>query len=261
MTKAHGDQEVVIAIFPIAATIDQILLAPATKAAGVKRFVPTVFAPVAPPKGVFTLRDTKEDVLNHIRRLHLSYTIIDVGWWNQLTLPRLPSGCIDKLVSGLGGRIPGDGNVLSAFTHDRDVGQYDTRAVLDPRALDKFVFIYSEQLTMNQVYDKLEKVSCETVPRNYIPEQELAAKLAELKDITIRDNDFLPKAVYEYQYSWGVKGDNNVQNAEYLESWKSNGAKDHHSNIAHSSRNLATATFSCTEAIPPDHIMTSPVQM
>jgi len=110
----------------------------------------------------------KEDVLNHLRRLHLPYTIIDVGWWYQLTLPKLPSGRIDKAVSGLGEHIPGDGNVLSAFTHNRDVGQYVARATLDPRTLNKFVFVYSEMLTMNQVWDTLEAVSGETVPRKYV---------------------------------------------------------------------------------------------
>ncbi|THW11811.1 isoflavone reductase [Aureobasidium pullulans] len=216
MIQALEGQEVVIAILPIAATIDQIPLATAAKKAGVKRFIPTMFAPVAPPKGLSTLRDTKEDVLNHIRRLQLPYTIIDVGWWYQLTLPKLPSGRIDKAVSGLAERIPGDGNVLSAFTHNRDVGRYVVRATLDPRTLNKFVFIYSEMLTMNQVYDQLEKLSGETLPRNHISGDELLANLAQLKDVGIRDDNFLQKAVYEYQYSWGVRGDNNIHNAEYL---------------------------------------------
>jgi len=47
-------------------------------------------------------------------------------------------------------------------------------------------------------------------------EQELLSNLAEMKDVTIRDDNFLPKAVYEYQYSWGVRGDNNDENAKYL---------------------------------------------
>lgn len=80
----------------------------------------------------------------------------------------MPSGRIDNAVSGLAERIPGDGNVLSAFTHNRDVGQYVARATLDPRTLNKFVFVYSEMLTMNQVYDILEEVSGETVPREYV---------------------------------------------------------------------------------------------
>lgn len=49
-----------------------------------------------------------------------------------------------------------------------------------------------------------------------ISEDELLANLAQLKDVGIRDDNFLQKAAYEYQYSWGVRGDNNIHNAEYL---------------------------------------------
>ena len=72
MTKALEGQEVVIAILPIAATIDQIPLATAAKKAGVKRFIPTMFAPVAPPKGLSTLRDT---VSSHKGLLHHDQTL------------------------------------------------------------------------------------------------------------------------------------------------------------------------------------------
>jgi hypothetical protein len=50
-------QDVVIAAISIPATMRQISLANAAKAANVKRFVPCFFAPVAAPKGVVDLRD------------------------------------------------------------------------------------------------------------------------------------------------------------------------------------------------------------
>lgn len=50
-------QDVVIAAISIPATMKQISLANAAKAAHVKRFVPCFFAPVAAPKGVVDLRD------------------------------------------------------------------------------------------------------------------------------------------------------------------------------------------------------------
>jgi len=65
MTEALKGQDTVIAILPIAATIDQIALATAAKAAGVQRFIPTMFAPVAPPKGLSTLRDTVSEITQH----------------------------------------------------------------------------------------------------------------------------------------------------------------------------------------------------
>lgn len=59
---------------------EQIPLATAAKEAGVKLFVPCAFMS-AMPVGVHVLRDQKEEVYNHIKRLHLPYVIIDVGWW------------------------------------------------------------------------------------------------------------------------------------------------------------------------------------
>lgn len=64
---------------------EQIPLATAAKTAGVKRFVPCAFI-TAMPVGVHMLRDVKEEVYNHTKRLGLPYTIIDVGWWYQISV-------------------------------------------------------------------------------------------------------------------------------------------------------------------------------
>jgi len=56
--KALAGQEVVIPAISIPATGQQIPLATAAKLAGVKRFLPCFYAPVAPPKGAVALRDT-----------------------------------------------------------------------------------------------------------------------------------------------------------------------------------------------------------
>lgn len=56
--KSLAGQDVVVAAISIPATGEQIPLATAAKLAGVKRFMPCFFAPVAPPKGAVTLRDT-----------------------------------------------------------------------------------------------------------------------------------------------------------------------------------------------------------
>jgi hypothetical protein len=73
-------QDVVIAAISIPATMRQISLANAVKVTGVKRFVPCFFAPVATPEGLVDLRGKVGN---------LPYTIIDVGWWFQFSLPML----------------------------------------------------------------------------------------------------------------------------------------------------------------------------
>lgn len=107
-------------------------------------------------------------MLNHIKKIHLPYTVVDIGWWFQITLPRLPSGRIDFAYSGMADAIPGDGAKPSAFSDNRDVGKFVARAIVDPRTLNQQVFFFSEMLTLNQVYDLLERLSGESIPRKYV---------------------------------------------------------------------------------------------
>ncbi|EOD51479.1 putative isoflavone reductase family protein [Neofusicoccum parvum UCRNP2] len=67
-------------------------LATAAKEAGVKRFVPCAWITVAPAGGVMVTRDHKEDVYNHIKKLHLPFTVIDVGFWHQVSFPPVSYG-------------------------------------------------------------------------------------------------------------------------------------------------------------------------
>ncbi|KAF4967875.1 hypothetical protein FSARC_4642, partial [Fusarium sarcochroum] len=160
--------DVVIACVNPIGMLAQIPLSNACKTAGVKRFVPCFFATIAPPKGILRLREIKEDVLNHVKKIYLPYTVIDVGWWYQLTLPRLPSGRNTYAHSGAPDGIAGDGNVPSALTDLRDVGKYVARIVADPRTLNQLVFAYNELSTQNQVYDMIEGLAGEKIERNHI---------------------------------------------------------------------------------------------
>lgn len=113
----------------------------------------------------------KEDLLNHIKKIHLPFTVVDVGWWYQVNLPKLPSGRIDYAAMETADGIAGDGNVPFALTDVRDVGNYVVRIIADPRTLNRMVFAYNEVMTQNQVYDLLEALSGETLERKYVSEQ------------------------------------------------------------------------------------------
>jgi hypothetical protein len=58
IAKSLEGQDVLLPAISIPATGSQIPLATAAKLAGIKRFMPTFYAPVAPPKGAVALRDT-----------------------------------------------------------------------------------------------------------------------------------------------------------------------------------------------------------
>lgn len=70
----------------------------------------------------------------HIKKLFLPYTVIDVGYWYQLSCPRLPSGRIDYATfPGMNASLHGDGEALNILTDLRDVGHFVARIVYDER--------------------------------------------------------------------------------------------------------------------------------
>lgn len=61
-------------IFSIWTHQDQMNLISASKKAGVGRIVPGCWGPVVPPMGVLTMRDEKEEIINHTKKIKLPYT-------------------------------------------------------------------------------------------------------------------------------------------------------------------------------------------
>ncbi|KAF0635208.1 hypothetical protein FPSE5266_12219 [Fusarium pseudograminearum] len=206
------DQLKGIEVLIVCCLLDEIVLASVAKKAGVKRYIPCFYAAVM-PRGVQSLRDNKEIILDHIQRLHLPYTVIDVGWWYQISLPRLPSGRIDRNLFLYNGAIGGTGDIPSARTDSRDVGIYVARIITDPRTLNQKVFAYTELLTQHELYDAVEKVSGEKLERKYRSAKEIDDGIARIKDN--------PKTMFDYcqltyQKSFDIMGENTPEYARYL---------------------------------------------
>ncbi|TQN64411.1 Isoflavone reductase-like protein [Colletotrichum shisoi] len=212
--------DVVISTVNAFALLDQIPLANAAKKAGVGRFIPCSFATACPPVGVMGLRELKETVLNHIKKIYLPYTLIDVGWWYQITPPRVPSGRADSGLLAPATHLVGDGSALSCLTHIDDIGRYVAKIIADPRTLNKAVFVYNEAWTQQQIFDKVEELSGEKLERNYQSAEELQAQIDQLKKPGEEEpTDFKTLSwlwTLQYKYSWGVRGDNSPESAEYL---------------------------------------------
>lgn len=188
--------------------------------AGVKRYVPSFFGPCAPPRGVLPLRDAKEEFLDRCKRLYLPYTVIDVGWWYQASLPRLPSGKLDSSISFPETTIGADGNVTFAGTDVADIGKYVARIITDPRTLNKQVFAYGEVTTQNHIWDTMEALTNEKIPRNYLSKEEAEDIMAQGQGTMFQDPTNLRAMVKHaqtaYVYSWAIRGDNTPENAKYL---------------------------------------------
>ncbi|BDD59645.1 hypothetical protein MPDQ_001772 [Monascus purpureus] len=220
LMDAVYDIDVIISCVGPAEQQDQIPLAKAAKRAGVKRFVPCGFITVCPPGGIMWLRDEKETVYNHVKQLHLPYTIIDVGWWYQISYPRLPSGKVDYAMNTTNDEIVGEGNTLTALTDLRDIGRYVAKIIVDDRTLNKMVFAYNVVMTQNEIYSLLEEISGEKIERHYIPPEAIYHRVLAARQSSetypFDSIKFIPRYIAEYQLSWGIRGDNNPEYAKYL---------------------------------------------
>ncbi|KAJ7620490.1 hypothetical protein DFH06DRAFT_1285687 [Mycena polygramma] len=199
----------------------QLRLVTVAKIAGVKRFVPCAFITVAPPGGVMKMRDEKEEVYQEIRKQFLPYTIIDVGYWHQISFPTVPSGRVDyaaplkpKVEIHAGGTAP---NLLTDL---RDIGPFVARIIKDPRTLNKSVFTYSDVLSENEIFDLVEEMTGEKIERKYLSADEVIASRAQAAE-AVKANPSNPMAqmmfyLGEYDYSKYVRGDNAPAYGEYL---------------------------------------------
>ncbi|KAK1656501.1 hypothetical protein BDP81DRAFT_364641 [Colletotrichum phormii] len=208
--------DVVISCLTLFSFQEEMNLIEASSKANVGRYIPSFWGPACAPRGVMMLRDKKQEFLDRIWDLHLPYTVVDVGWWYQLTLPALPSGRFRPMVEEYSTtHIIGDGNTPWALTNNRDIGNFVSRIIADQRTLNKMVFAYGEVMTQNEAFDILEKVSGETVTREVITKEELQGIISQGrtgKDITVN-----PKVcMAEYRNLLGIRGENTPEYARYL---------------------------------------------
>src|SRR5688572_8060043 len=212
--------DVVICCLQLNSAAVQDTLIEASHEAGVGRFVPSFWATVCPPRGVMQIRDMKEDSLDKIKALYLPYTVIDVGWWMQLSIPLVPSGKLRAVVTAPVGDIYGDGSVKTAVTDQQDIGRFVARIIADPKTLNKQVFAYGEVTTLNEIFNLVEKFTGETIARKYVSQEQADETIKKATEAIIANPadmaQIIVKAVTEYKVSWGIRGDNTPERAAYL---------------------------------------------
>ncbi|KAJ7468779.1 hypothetical protein FB451DRAFT_1560457 [Mycena latifolia] len=216
--KSLAGIDVLISAIDALGQLAQLSLATAAKQAGVKRFVPCAFTTVAPPGGVMLLRDSKEEVYQHIRKLYLPYTIIDVGYWHQISFPILPSGRVDyAAVLKPHTEIHAEGTMPTILIDLRDIGRFVALIIKDARTLNKFVVTYGDVLSENEIFDLMEEMSGEVIPRKYVTADEVVATRARYADAWEAEPDKrIAKIGQDYIYSKYVRGDNTPAYAAYL---------------------------------------------
>jgi uncharacterized protein YbjT (DUF2867 family) len=157
--KGH---DIVISAITPGSTNQEIRLVDAASAAGVQRFVPCTFATVCPPGGIMLLRDEKEKVINRIWANHLPYTVVECGFWYQLSWFRVPSGKLDYAMTFNMNTMYGDGNVKSIMTDQRDVGRVVARILRDERTRNRFVVMAGAVSSQKEVLELEKRLTGET---------------------------------------------------------------------------------------------------
>jgi hypothetical protein len=163
LTKALIGYDTLISAIGFGSQLVQLALVDAAAKAGIKRIVPCGFITVCPPNGVMKLREDKEAVYSRIWYHRLPCTIIDVGYWHQLSFFSVPSGKFDyaQLISP--NEICGTGDVGTLLTDKRDIGRFVARIIQDPRTLNRKVFTWSDEISQNEVLRLIEAKTSEKV--------------------------------------------------------------------------------------------------
>ncbi|KAB8075700.1 hypothetical protein BDV29DRAFT_189966 [Aspergillus leporis] len=202
LTRVLRGYDIVISAIDAVSMHQQIGLATAAKKAGVKRFVPCAFITVCPPGDVMVMRDEKEVVYQHIRKLSLPYTVIDVGVWHQVAFPTLPSGRVDYAsFYRPSTAIHAGGDAPMLLTDLRDIGHFVARIVNDERTLNQYVYTWSDVLT-------------------YSTAEEIEASIERVKSAIKADPSNTPLRLtlvpLQYSFSKTVRRENQPKYAKYL---------------------------------------------
>lgn len=98
----------------------------------------------------------------------LPYTVIDVGFWHQISFPPIPSGRVDYAIMMGSPTIHGDGNALNILTDLRDIGRFVVRVIMDDRTINRYIYTWSDVLSENEIFDIVEELSGEKIAREYV---------------------------------------------------------------------------------------------
>lgn len=214
------DIDTVISCVAPPAIKDQIPLVDAAVEAGVKRFLPCNWGTPSARGGILALRDAKEEVHDHIFRQKLGYTIIDIGFWFQASIPRVPSGKFDKAIFMPINELYAGGMRPNMLTDARDAGAITVKMIKDERTMNKRVIAYGEVLSQNEIHKIIEDKTGETLELTQVAEDEARATLQARKEaFAANPTDISNRyrmAAAQYAITKYVRGDNTPEYAEYL---------------------------------------------
>lgn len=174
LEQSFSAADVVISAVNPQAVPDQTKLADAAQRVGVKRFIPSDFGPACVP-GVRHLYDEvstrlttcvkvaltfylnkKSKIRQYVKRSELPYTFVDVGCWYQHTIPPR-----NEMELSYVHEFYGDGTKNMAVVNLNNIGLFIGHIIADERTVNQYVFIYDDEKTLNEIYEKCSETAGE----------------------------------------------------------------------------------------------------
>ncbi|KEF57058.1 uncharacterized protein A1O9_07248 [Exophiala aquamarina CBS 119918] len=208
---------VILTIFAFDVGIEANIIQAASMAA-VKRFVLCDFGTPC-PRGIMPLRDRKEAVHDLMFAQKLGFTIIDVGYWYEISFPRVPSGKFDYAAVIARNQVVEGGTAPNMLIAKKDIGGITVEIIKDERTLNKKVFVCGDVLNQNEITAIIEEKTGEKLDLTTESAEYVRRALAETKKAAEGDPTNLPNKYRlsnaSYNFSKYIRGDNTPENAEY----------------------------------------------
>ncbi|KAL0948741.1 hypothetical protein HGRIS_008873 [Hohenbuehelia grisea] len=132
---------------------DQTRLVDAAKVAGVKRFIPCDWGTICPP-GEMKIEDLKRTIHEYIFKAGVPWTIIAVGFWNEIFFPPLAE---EASYGGWLYQSFGPGNLKSAVVGRKNIGKLVARIIDDPETIGQRVLAHEDEVTNDEAWALAEK--------------------------------------------------------------------------------------------------------
>ena len=153
--------DIVICCLSPPAIKSQIGLIDAAVLAGVKRFVPCNWGTPA-ARGILSLRDTKEEVHDHMYRQRLGFTIIDVGFWYQASIP------VSSAIFMPNNDVVNGGEIPNMLIDAGDVGRITVQLPKREDTINKKIIAYGELMSQNDIHQMVEAKTGEKLELTHV---------------------------------------------------------------------------------------------
>lgn len=241
LAKLISGYDTIISAIGAMQQTEQLPLVDAAALAGTKRFIPCAFMTVCPPGGIMSLRDDKEIIYQRLKEKNVPHTVIDVGFWHQISVPRVPSGKYDGHIFIPKNEVYAGGELKTLLGDKRDIGRWVGRIITDERTVNKYIYACSDALSQRDVIKIVERKTGEKVEvtevsffpmlgrllgktrtdeQMQLSDQELVARRDAARVAAIKDPNSWPlriaRSTDEYNVSKFVRGDNSPEKAKEL---------------------------------------------